>query len=263
MGTDGNYEVYAVKYAERNDWLRGDSFIFDDDHASRHPMDYFVWIARNGEHTILVDTGYDAREAADRGRPILIEPCEALAEIGITPDAIDSVIVTHLHYDHAGGLARFPGARLHLQDAEMAFATGRCMCHDTLRMPFTAEHICEAVKRVYSGQVAFHEGEAEIAPGITVHKVGGHSRGLQCVRVMTANGPLVLASDASHYYENFEAGKPFPIVVDLEDMLAGFDLLRSLAGPDGRIIPGHDPLVRERFPRAFDGSAADVRRLDL
>ena len=263
MGTDGSYEVYAVKYADRNDRVRGDSFIFDDDHASQHPMDYFVWVVRNEERTILVDTGYDAREAADRDRPILIEPREALAEIGITPETIDSVIVTHLHYDHAGGLAQFPDARLHLQDAEMAFATGRCMCHDTLRMPFTAEHICEAVKRVYSGKVTFHDGDAEIAPGITVHKVGGHSRGLQCVRVMTANGPVVLASDASHYYENFEAGKPFPIVVDLEDMLAGFDTLRSLAGPEGRIIPGHDPLVRERFPRAFEGSAADVHRLDL
>lgn len=262
MSADRHYEVYAVKYAERDDRTRTESFIFDDDHASVHPMDYFVWVIRNGDRTILVDTGYDSAEGVVRDRPVLIEPRAALADIGIQPEMIDSVIVTHLHYDHAGGLAHFPDAKLHIQDAEMAYATGRCMCHDTLQMPFTADHVCEAVKRVYSGKVTFHDGDAEIAPGITVHRVGGHSRGLQCVRVETATGPVVLASDASHYYENFEAGKPFPIVVDLEEMLAGFDYLNGLAAAGERVVPGHDPLVCDRFPRAFEGSKADVRRLD-
>ncbi len=257
------YEVYAVKYAERNNRTRVESFIFDDDHATVHPMDYFVWVLRNDERTILVDTGFDGGEGVARERPVLMEPAEALADIGIKPEDIDSIIVTHLHYDHAGGLAQFPDARLHLQDAEMAYATGRCMCHGTLKMPFTVEHICEAVKRVYSGKVEFHDGDARIVPGVTVHRVGGHSRGLQCVRVETASAPVLLASDASHYYENFETGKPFPIVVDLEDMLAGFDFLNSSAAAGERVIPGHDPLVRERFPRAFDGSRADVRRLDV
>ncbi|MGI9483436.1 MAG: N-acyl homoserine lactonase family protein [Hyphomicrobiales bacterium] len=263
MSSDNHYEVYAVKYAERNDRTRADSFIMADDHASTHPMDYFVWVVRNGQRTILVDTGYDAKEGQARERPILIEPAEALADIGIVPDTIDTVIVTHLHYDHAGGLDQFPEATLHMQDAEMEYATGRCMCHDTLRMPFTAGHVCEAIRRLYSGKVIFHSGASEIAPGITVHQVGGHSRGLQCVRVETANGPVLLASDASHYYENFETGKPFPIVVDVEEMLAGFDFLSTEARAGANVIPGHDPLVRERFPRAFEGSRADVRRLDV
>ena len=66
------------------------------------------------------------------------------------------------------------------------------------------------VRNVYSGRVIFHDGDGEVAPGITVHKIGGHSRGLQCVRVMTAGGPVVLASDSSHFYENFEKGKVSP-----------------------------------------------------
>ncbi|MCB1455507.1 MAG: N-acyl homoserine lactonase family protein [Nitratireductor sp.] len=263
MTANDHYEVLAIRYAERNNRIRADSFIFTDDHTSSHPMDYFVWLIRNETRTILVDTGYDATEAAQRGRPILVEPVEALADIGITPEMIDSIIVTHLHYDHAGGLAQFPQARLHLQEAEMAYATGPCMCHGTLRMPFTADHVCETVKRVYAGKVTFHDGTSQIAPGITVHRIGGHSRGLQCVRVETANGPVVLASDASHYYENYQRKVPFPLVVDVEDMLKGFDQLERLAGPGGRIIPGHDPLVRAKYPRAFEGSRADVRRLDL
>ncbi|MEM6373827.1 MAG: N-acyl homoserine lactonase family protein, partial [Pseudomonadota bacterium] len=147
----------------------------------------------------------------------------------------------------------------HMQAAEMAYATGPCMCHDTLRMPFTAGHVCEAVKRLYSGQVVFHDGDAEIADGVTVHCIGGHSRGLQAVRVRTQAGWMVLASDASHFYENFQQRKPFPIVVDLQNMLDGFDTLTRLASRPALIVPGHDPLVRTYFPRAM---ADHIHRLD-
>jgi len=256
------YQVFALKYAERTARVRSDSFLYEYDHASPHPMDYYVWVIRNEERTILVDTGYESEEAKRRGRPVLIEPREALARIGIQASDIESIIVTHLHYDHAGGLAQFPGLRLHMQAAEMAYATGPCMCYEAMREPFSAGHVCEAVQRVYSGLVTFHDGDAEIAPGITVHRIGGHSQGLQSVRVSTAGGPVVLASDAAHYFENYETYKPFPIVSDIGDMMLGFDRLRKLAGPGGRIIPGHDPLVRARFPAVFENSGVDARRLD-
>lgn len=254
-----DWEVFAVRYAERNTRTRRESFIFDDNHDAPHPMDYFVWVLRRGEQVILVDTGYDTSEGSRRDRPILMDPREALKPLGIAADAVDQVIVTHLHYDHAGGLHLFPNARLHLQAAEMAYATGPCMCHDTLRMPFTADHVCEAIQRLYSGRVVFHDGDGEIAEGVTVHCIGGHSRGLQCVQVRTAAGWLVLASDAAHYYENFIARKPFPIVVDLQNMLDGFDRLHALASDRLLIVPGHDPLVRALFPSDI---APHVFRLD-
>lgn len=253
------WEVFAVKYADRNSRTRRDSFIFDDNHDAPHPMDYFMWVLRRGAEVILVDTGYDAEEARLRDRPIRQDPALSLAPLGLKPEDITSVIVTHLHYDHAGGLHLFPNAKLHMQAAEMAYATGPCMCHDTLRMPFTAGHICEAVKRLYSGQVIFHDGDAEIAEGITVHCIGGHSRGLQAVRVRTAAGWMVLASDAAHYYENIFARKPFPIVVDLQNMLDGFDRLEALASDKTLIVPGHDPLVTQAYPLAM---AEHIWRLD-
>lgn len=254
-----NWEVYAVKYADRDARTRTDSFIFDDNHDSPHAMDYFIWVLRRGADVILVDTGYDDAEAAARNRPIRLNPHEALRPLGLRPEDITTVIVTHLHYDHAGGLHLFPNATLHLQAAEMAYATGPCMCHDVLRMPFTAGHVCEAVKRLYAGKLTFHDGDAQIADGVTVHCIGGHSRGLQCVRVRTDAGWLVLASDAAHYYENFIARKPFPIVVDLQDMLDGFDTLHRLASAPNLIVPGHDPLVRRYFPTAM---ADHITRLD-
>ena len=144
------WEVFAVKYADRNARTRRDSFLFDDDHHLPHDMDYFIWVLRRGNEIVLVDTGYDQDEGDRRGRPVRLNPVEALAPLGIVPEAGSTIIVTHLHYDHAGGLKHFPNATIHIQAAEMAYATGPCMCHDALRMPFTAGHVCEAVKRLYT-----------------------------------------------------------------------------------------------------------------
>lgn len=246
----GPWEVYAIKYADRNARIRGDSFLFDPNHDVPHPMDYFMWLLRRGSDTILVDTGYDSDEADRRQRPIRTDPVTALAPLGVSPESIDTLIVTHLHYDHAGGMHLFPNATLHMQAAEMAFATGPCMCHDLLRMPFTADHVCTAIQRLYAGKVVFHDGDAEVAEGVTVHKIGGHSRGLQAVRVRTEAGWMCLASDAAHFYENVFGRKAFPLVVDVEDMLAGFTKLELLASHRDLIVPGHDPRVFDHFPLA-------------
>lgn len=253
------WDVFAVKYADRNSRTRADSFIFDDNHDAPHPMDYFMWMLRRGSEVILVDTGYDQAEADMRDRPIRMDPRDALAPFGIAPEDVTQIIVTHLHYDHAGGLHLFPNAQLHMQSAEMAYATGPCMCHDTLKMPFTAGHVCEAIQRLYSGKVRFYEGDGKVAEGVTVHCIGGHSRGLQCVRVLTEAGWLVLASDAAHYYENAFSRKPFPIVVDLQNMLDGFERLEALASRRELIVPGHDPLVTQVFPGDL---ASHIWRLD-
>lgn len=242
------WSVYTLKYAERNSRTRADSFLDDDHPAAPHGMDYFVWVLDNGTDRIVVDTGYEAEEAASRGRPILRDPARALIALDLDPERVETVIITHLHYDHAGGLTRYPGATFHVQASEMAFATGPCMCNPDIRMPYTADHVCDMIRHVFSGRVVFHDGDAQVAPGVTVHRIGGHSRGLQAVRVMTATGPLCLASDAAHYYENFEAGKLFPIVVDRADMVQGFTRIVELGGRGDRVIPGHDPLVRERYP---------------
>lgn len=254
-----HWSVYAIKYAERNNRTRSDSFLNDDHPAAPHGMDYFVWMLENGAQRILVDTGYDEREARSRGRPILRDPAVALEAAGVQAADIETVIISHLHYDHAGGLGRFPKAQFHVQQSEMAFATGPCMCDAEIRAPFTADHVCDMVQRVFQGSVTFHEGSSEIAPGVTVHRVGGHSMGLQVIRVETSSGPICLASDAAHYYENFMEQKLFPIVVDRTAMIAGFDEITRLAGSADRVIPGHDPLVTKRYP--LFGSSGFVWKL--
>ena len=263
MPDNETYEIIAIKYGGKADRICAESFIMDDAHDLPHPIDYYIWVIRNDQRTILVDTGFERKEAARRGRVVDREPVEALKLIGVDHEALEDVIVTHLHFDHAGTLGDYPNARFHLQEAEMVFATGPCMCHEALKMPFTADHVCQMVQHVYAGRVAYHDGDAQIAPGITVHKTGGHSRGLQCVRVNTRRGPVVLASDSSHFYENFEKGKLFPIVVDAEDTLRGYQRLKALAGgSNAHVVPGHDPRVLQRYPALNAETEGIAVRLD-
>ena len=105
-------------------------------------------------------------------------------------------------------------------------------------------------------------GDAELAPGVSVHLIGGHTMGLQVVRVATRRGWVVLASDASHFYANMEESRPFPIVFSVADMVEGYGRLRALAESPAHIIPGHDPLVLERYPAPSKALEGVVVRLD-
>lgn len=262
--TTETYEILALKYGSQENRTRYFNFMHDDDHASPGPIDYFVWVIRNNNRTIVVDTGFEHKEAARRGRKIEHLPREILKQINVDADNLDTLIVSHMHFDHAGTLGDFPKARFHLQEAEMAYATGKCMCDEAMQAPFTADHVCDMVRHIYSGRVQFHNGDGEIAPGVTVHHVPGHSKGLQCVRVMTEHGPVVVAADAAHYYENFEKRKPFFITIDVEATLRSYDRLTELAGGKmENVIPGHDPLVLKRYPALTPETQGIVHRLDL
>jgi glyoxylase-like metal-dependent hydrolase (beta-lactamase superfamily II) len=264
MTDDGIWEAFAVRYATHATRTRRESFMGLDPHdASPNPLDYYVWVLRNGPRVVLVDTGFDQAEAARRGRPIIRLPCHGLAMLGIDAAAIEDVIITHLHYDHAGTIDGFPDARFFLQEAEMAYATGRCMTYEHLRLPYSADHVCQLVQKVFAGRVAFVGGDRELAPGLSVHLIGGHAKGVQAVRVRTRRGWIVLASDSSHYYENFLTYRPFIITLDVEATLRGFDRLRDLAESPDHIIPGHDPLVMRRYPAPEPHLADIIARLDV
>jgi len=256
------YEIYAIRYA-RHDRPARDNFLGGDPHDGPMPLDYFVWAIVNENRTIVLDTGFDAAAAKQRGREFLRCPGDGLKTIGIDPASIGDVIISHMHYDHAGNQDLFPNARFHLQDSEMAYCTGRCMCHGALSHSFSPDDVTGMVRRVFDGRVRFHDGAGELAPGITLHRIGGHTMGLQATRVMTKRGWVVLAADATHLYANMEQGRPYPVVHDVAAVLEGFDTLRRLAHSPDHIVPGHDPLVMERYPAAKAGLEGIVARLDV
>jgi glyoxylase-like metal-dependent hydrolase (beta-lactamase superfamily II) len=111
--------------------------------------------------------------------------------------------------------------------------------------------------------VQLHDGDWEYAPGISVHLIGGHTPGIQVVRVNTRRGAVVLASDTTHYYENMETGRPFVTTHDAAKVLAGFATLQKLAESPKHIVPGHDPLVMQRYPASSAKLQGAVVRLDV
>lgn len=258
---DAHYEIHAIRYAHLERTARH-NFIDGDAHDGPMPLDYFVWTISGRGRTWVVDTGFDAAMAKQRRRQLLRPVGDGLKAIGIDAAAVQDVIITHMHYDHAGNHSLFPAARYHLQSEEMAFCTGSAMCHAPLRAPFDVSDVQAMVARVFGERVVFHDGDAELAPGLTLHRVGGHTRGLQVVRVHTSRGWVVLASDAMHFYANWQQCRPFPIVENVTAYLEAFRRIEALADSPRHVVPGHDPLVLRRYPRALP-EVADIVRLDL
>ncbi|WP_433189884.1 N-acyl homoserine lactonase family protein [Actinoallomurus sp. CA-150999] len=254
-----DYRIFALRYGSNGRRRRFENVIHNrpaDRPEASMPMDFFVWAIVCGDRVVLVDTGSGPETMTARGHDHLRSPVAALADIGLGPADVGDVITTHMHWDHAGNVLDFPDARLHVQRTELAHATGPSMCSGFLRRPYDLPQVSEWLQALYGGRVTFHDGDDEIAPGISIHHVGGHTPGMQVVRVATERGPVVLASDAVHYYENLDAENPFPVLVDT---IAYVEALRTVArladGPD-HIIPGHDPLVRTRFPSTAEGAVA-------
>lgn len=264
MAANETYRIFAVKYATR-DAKRADHFL---DKASvpnpdgPMPMDYFVWVVRSPSRTIAIDTGFTEAAGTRRGRTFLRKPADGLKLLDVDAAQIEDVVITHMHYDHAGTVSDFARARLHLQEDELRWVTSSEMFARGARGSFEVDDVVNIVKGLYDERVILHQGDWEPAPGISVHLIGGHTPGIQVVRVNTARGWVVLASDTTHYYENMESGRPFVTTHDANKVLAGFKTLQELADSPKHIVPGHDPLVMQRYPAASQQLEGVAVRLD-
>lgn len=255
------WQVFALVLARNDGRRRQDHFIGieADPHDAPHPIVYYLWVARRADGSALViDTGFSRPRGEARGHTVFREPAEALALVGIVAATVRDVVVSHFHWDHAGGWEAFPAARFHIQAREMAYATGPCMCFPHLRRPFLCDDVTALVRLVYADRVVFHDGDAAPLPGITLHRIGGHSAGLMAVSIATEGGTVLLASDAAHFYETIE-GRPFPIVHDMPAALAGHAFLRARRDAGDVVVPGHDPAVMANFPAVPGVAGAAVR----
>ena len=175
------YEVYAIRYGsvERPD--RQNFLEARDPHDRMGRIDYFVWAAIGAERTFVIDTGFTEEIAARRNRRIERCPTEGLRLLGIEAETVRDVVVTHMHYDHLGGFDRFPAATFHLQDREMAFATGRHMAHRAFNAAYEVDPVVGLVREVYGGRVRFHDacpiGAPSDCPAPVSSCIGRSTRG--------------------------------------------------------------------------------------
>ncbi|TIH29570.1 N-acyl homoserine lactonase family protein [Subtercola vilae] len=242
--TSEQYEVVVVRHgtrlARRSEVFLNFGIYGDADRA--HTVDYFFWIIRDEERTVLVDTGFAAGAAARRGRTVLVDPATAYRELGIDLDAPLDIVVTHAHYDHIGNLGLFANATIIVAEAELNFWASEVSTRPQIAH-FTERDEVDALLRMRDeGRVRTFSGSLQLASGIEIIEVGGHTPGQSMLTVETSAGMVLLASDAVHFREELEREMPFVSVTDLVGMYKGFALVkRMLSGRPGSILlPGHD-----------------------
>jgi glyoxylase-like metal-dependent hydrolase (beta-lactamase superfamily II) len=251
MSTDPVYEVYALKYGERD--TTKCQFFYREGSHDKLTLDYFVWLVLGGPHPVLVDTGFLEDDARARGIRNYITPAAAVERAGIKPADIPVSLISHLHYDHWAGHSLFPKAEFWIQKDEVAFWTGPFASTPAFRGSANVTALAGLVTLNYANRLRILDGDRDVLPGLRVHRVGGHTAGLQIVTVNTARGTVVLTSDASHFYHNVETRQPVQIITSLPEMLAAFETIHDLAGAQKLIVAGHDPQVRERFKEVEPG----------
>lgn len=255
------YEVYAIKYAGPFTsklamvlWMEG-----WDEEIQRN---YYFWAVRSksGE-TTLVDTGTGPTEANRRKLKNYVNPVDALARLNVKPNDVTRVIITHIHFDHVGGMEifpkAFPKAKFYVQRRELDFWTRNPIAK---RRPFKGitDPIANEALASLEGtkRLVVVEGDKSIGPGMSLLLAPGHTVGLQAVMVNTAKGKVILASDCAHIHRSFKEDIPSCLITDMVAWLKSYDKLRSKTDLD-LIFPGHDVMMLEQFPKV----AEDITRL--
>lgn len=250
------YCVYALRHGTRTA-TRAQVYL---DYAAYgepdgpHVVDYFYWVLKSATRTILVDTGFAGDVARRRSRVVLHDPMEMLEELNIDPSDVDTVIVTHCHYDHIGNLGRFPNASIHMGQAEMDFIRSGSLEHRLVGHFTEPDEVALVDDLDSAGRLIPVCGETELTAGIRLSPVGGHTPGQLMVEVDTDEGTVLLASDALHFIEELERDMPFASSMDVPATYRAFDTIRSrLANGVSHLIAGHDASTLSRMrPVATD-----------
>ena len=250
------YEVHAVRFA-RSPGFALAGLVEGADRGAKVELAMMVWLARGGGRTVLVDSGFH-RDRFSRHFTITdyVKPSEALAKLGVKPEEVTDVVISHAHWDHAGGVDLFPRATAWIQKDEYAYYTGDAWQRGGNHGGVDPDDMAVLLKRNTEGKLRLVPGDAqEILPGITCYTGGRHTFASQYVGVRTKGGTVVVASDNLYLYQNLEQRRPIAQTFDRAANLKAQERMLQIAGSARRIVPGHDPGVFTLFPRPGDGVA--------
>ena len=185
------FELYAIRYATNRKRKRGQNFILEARPDDPLTLDFYSWVAIGPAGTFVIDTGMARAKAERHGHEFLHCPIDSLRELGVDPAAQTRLVITHLHYDHIGNVDAFPAAVLELQKAEMDYVVSPFMQKAWCRRAYETDEIGHFIELLHRDRLVLHGPDKEIAPGLSVHLVGGHCAGQEIVRVWTRRGWMV------------------------------------------------------------------------
>jgi glyoxylase-like metal-dependent hydrolase (beta-lactamase superfamily II) len=256
-GAKKAYEVFALKYAGPFDRKMA-MIMFNTGWAEDIAINYYIWAIRNKDgETTLVDTGTGPTLAAERKFKGHLPPEQLVSRLGITPEQVTKIIITHMHFDHVGGMENFaqlyPDAKFYVQKSEFDFWVNNPISR---RPPFKRSRYDLGNKGLVdlagSPRLVILDGDKVIGPDMELLLVPGHSPGLQGVLVNTAKGAAIVASDSAHIARSFRDDIPSSIVADMVAWLKSYDKLRARASLDN-LFPGHDVLMLTNYPKVAEG----------
>ena len=249
------YEVYAVEYA-RLVGFGANNLVLGADSARKVDGSMMVWVIKGEGRIILVDAGFYRQEFLDSWKKNVadyVKPSVAVAKLGIKPEQVTDIIISHMHWDHADGADLFPKARVWVQRAD----------YEHYRVPANLPQTgvfqsdIDMFGRIAAdGRLHLVDGDAQtITKGITVYIGGRHTKESQYVSVPVKSGVVVLASDNLYLYENLERHRPIAATWDTVSNLAAQSRMVTIAGGARLVVPGHDRAVFKRFPLLQPGIA--------
>jgi glyoxylase-like metal-dependent hydrolase (beta-lactamase superfamily II) len=250
------YEVYAIRYATLKDFPVS-GLVAGADRSRKLDIAMMVWLVRGEGRNILVDAGFYREQFMRQWHPAdYVKPSEAIGRIGLKPDDITDIIITHMHWDHADGMDLFPKARIWIQKDELQYYAGEAWQGQRTHGGIDPDDVLAVVKLNTQGRVKLVKGDAqEILPGVTCYTGGKHTYESQFVGVNTGAGIVILASDNVYLYENIEKHVPIAATLDPDSNLRAQDRMKQLAANNKLIVPGHDPAVMTNFPNPAPGVA--------
>lgn len=207
---------------------------------------FAMCVAKNDRRVVVLDAGYvDQALGKPFGAAGWTEYATLLAEIGLRPEQVDFVTISHMHFDHAGGTSRFPKAKFIVQRRELEYAAGALPHNSAAKGAFVADDVIALVQLNWQGRVLLADGDVEaIVPGVDVYLTPGHTAGTMTTCLDTVKGRVCYSSDAVYTYRNLDEDIPLGLALNAGEAVESYKKIRRILR-GGLLIPGHEPRIFE------------------
>jgi glyoxylase-like metal-dependent hydrolase (beta-lactamase superfamily II) len=252
------YKVYALRFATLMHPSPISEWVDKGPKTDSVNINFMVWLIRGNGKNILVDAGFlkGIPDGSDFPLATYTRPDSTLLKVGLKPEDITDIILSHPHWDHIDGIGLFPNAHIWIQKEDYNYFVGAAWQAGGNNGGFNKRDVRMLLDLNLAGKVTLVDGDdKEIMPGIKVYTGSRHTFNSQYVLVQTGTNKVLLASDNIWVYYSLEHLMP-PIpggTWDPAGFVRSMQRMKTLVSDVKYIIPGHDARVFSIFPGVADG----------